>query len=421
MLPPTINKHKAVWASSIAIFTLGAVVYFTVYRNSKESSSKPSKKPIQDREIVHKEKKQIDEETSKGRDISNQVDVSQVKATVTLEETDSNQVTSDQQIKVTETEKDAATTTETNTMTTTTTTTAIETSDNNNNNDELTESIVQINHQDVKLNDSFVMVSQSTDEKKPSTEQEEDDEIEKSPLLTAAPSSSSSSDIASQPDQESKVIVKPTPAPSTTTSQQDLVKEIKKEKQQDEIKKKSMAATTTPSVRSATTANHLQQQQQQQQQQHMMMNVNNTNGMYINGYWHAPTATTTFQHSMGWPELFPLQQQQHNNNNNSNNNEMNQHVTTLDESTMDEAALKKYNQKEKKRSNKKKMTRLEQIDQQKQNYVPSMKSRCNWWPNCTNKNCKYFHPHQPCRYGDLCIYNERCMFLHPWDYEESYK
>ncbi|KAI9299740.1 hypothetical protein BJ944DRAFT_43376 [Cunninghamella echinulata] len=194
MLPPTINKHKAVWASSIAIFTLGAVVYFTVYRNSKESSSKPSKKPVQDREIVHKEKKQIDEETSKGRDISNQVDVSQVKATVTLEATDNNQVTSDQQIKVTETEKDASTA-ETNTMTT--------------------------------------------------------------------------------------------------------------------------AATTT-------------------------------------------TTTTT--------------------------------------------------------------TAIEtKIDQQKQNYVPSMKSRCNWWPNCTNKNCKYFHPHQPCRYGDLCIYNERCMFLHPWDYEESYK
>ncbi|KAI8081531.1 uncharacterized protein BX664DRAFT_340632 [Halteromyces radiatus] len=64
------------------------------------------------------------------------------------------------------------------------------------------------------------------------------------------------------------------------------------------------------------------------------------------------------------------------------------------------------------------MTRLEQIDQQRQNYVPTMKSRCNWWPNCTNKNCKYHHPHQPCRYGDMCLYNERCMFLHPWDYEE---
>lgn len=41
--------------------------------------------------------------------------------------------------------------------------------------------------------------------------------------------------------------------------------------------------------------------------------------------------------------------------------------------------------------------RLEKIQKQSQNHLPKMKSRCNYWPNCTNKHCKYWHPVKDCR------------------------
>ncbi|ORZ23790.1 hypothetical protein BCR41DRAFT_246351 [Lobosporangium transversale] len=42
-------------------------------------------------------------------------------------------------------------------------------------------------------------------------------------------------------------------------------------------------------------------------------------------------------------------------------------------------------------------------------------SRCNYWPNCTNKACKYTHPSQPCRDADNCRFGDRCVFIHPKD------
>ncbi|KAF9116047.1 hypothetical protein BGX27_005076 [Mortierella sp. AM989] len=47
--------------------------------------------------------------------------------------------------------------------------------------------------------------------------------------------------------------------------------------------------------------------------------------------------------------------------------------------------------------------------------VTKMKSRCHYWPNCTNKACKYTHPSQPCRDGDHCRFGDRCIFIHPKD------
>ncbi|KAF9151792.1 hypothetical protein BGX21_003457 [Mortierella sp. AD011] len=44
-----------------------------------------------------------------------------------------------------------------------------------------------------------------------------------------------------------------------------------------------------------------------------------------------------------------------------------------------------------------------------------LKSRCHYWPNCTNKACKYTHPSQPCRDGDNCRFADRCIFIHPKD------
>ncbi|KAF9413090.1 hypothetical protein BGZ76_005090 [Entomortierella beljakovae] len=47
--------------------------------------------------------------------------------------------------------------------------------------------------------------------------------------------------------------------------------------------------------------------------------------------------------------------------------------------------------------------------------ITKLKSRCHYWPNCTNKACKYTHPAQPCRDGDQCRFGERCIFIHPKD------
>ncbi|KAF9191337.1 hypothetical protein BGZ50_009455 [Haplosporangium sp. Z 11] len=44
-----------------------------------------------------------------------------------------------------------------------------------------------------------------------------------------------------------------------------------------------------------------------------------------------------------------------------------------------------------------------------------MKSRCRFWPNCTNKSCKFTHPSQPCRDPANCTFGDRCNFIHPND------
>ncbi|KAF9347903.1 hypothetical protein BGX34_002814 [Mortierella sp. NVP85] len=44
-----------------------------------------------------------------------------------------------------------------------------------------------------------------------------------------------------------------------------------------------------------------------------------------------------------------------------------------------------------------------------------MKSRCRFWPNCTNKACKFTHPSLPCRDPDNCAFGDRCIFIHPKD------
>ncbi|KAF9941957.1 hypothetical protein BGZ67_003528 [Mortierella alpina] len=44
-----------------------------------------------------------------------------------------------------------------------------------------------------------------------------------------------------------------------------------------------------------------------------------------------------------------------------------------------------------------------------------MKSRCRFWPNCTNKSCKFTHPSSPCRDPENCTFGDRCIFIHPSD------
>ncbi|KAI8990108.1 hypothetical protein BDB01DRAFT_494749 [Pilobolus umbonatus] len=68
-----------------------------------------------------------------------------------------------------------------------------------------------------------------------------------------------------------------------------------------------------------------------------------------------------------------------------------------------------------KSSVKKHMSRAQLIEQQRQNYTPSAKARCNHWPFCTNKNCKFWHPFKMCRSGDDCHFGDKCVFVHPRD------
>ncbi|KAI9269737.1 hypothetical protein EDC94DRAFT_656770 [Helicostylum pulchrum] len=57
----------------------------------------------------------------------------------------------------------------------------------------------------------------------------------------------------------------------------------------------------------------------------------------------------------------------------------------------------------------------EKIGKQTQSHMPKMKNRCDYWPNCTNKHCKFSHPTSPCRVGDDCPFGNRCSFIHPKD------
>ncbi|KAF9107425.1 hypothetical protein BGX27_008762 [Mortierella sp. AM989] len=52
---------------------------------------------------------------------------------------------------------------------------------------------------------------------------------------------------------------------------------------------------------------------------------------------------------------------------------------------------------------------------QQENGRVKMKSRCRFWPNCTNKACKFTHPSLPCRDPDNCSFGDRCNFIHPKD------
>ncbi|KAI9259365.1 hypothetical protein BY458DRAFT_588442 [Sporodiniella umbellata] len=78
-------------------------------------------------------------------------------------------------------------------------------------------------------------------------------------------------------------------------------------------------------------------------------------------------------------------------------------------------------QARKQRSSKKTLTRIQLIEQQRQTHTPSVSARCNHWPRCTNKHCKYWHPFKMCRVGDACYYGKKCMFVHPSDYMEEKK
>ncbi|GJJ76959.1 hypothetical protein EMPS_09318 [Entomortierella parvispora] len=60
-------------------------------------------------------------------------------------------------------------------------------------------------------------------------------------------------------------------------------------------------------------------------------------------------------------------------------------------------------------------SQLQQQQQQSSGQAVKIKARCRFWPNCTNKSCKFTHPSLPCRDPDNCSFGDRCNFIHPKD------
>lgn len=40
--------------------------------------------------------------------------------------------------------------------------------------------------------------------------------------------------------------------------------------------------------------------------------------------------------------------------------------------------------------------------------------RCEYWPNCINKQCEYIHPTIPCKNFPSCTYATKCTYIHPY-------
>ncbi|KAI9260865.1 hypothetical protein EDC94DRAFT_129508 [Helicostylum pulchrum] len=59
---------------------------------------------------------------------------------------------------------------------------------------------------------------------------------------------------------------------------------------------------------------------------------------------------------------------------------------------------------------KKEWSREEKIRKQSQSHLPKMRNRCDYWPACTNKNCKFAHPTAPCRVGDECQFVTQLVY-----------
>ncbi|KAJ8657002.1 hypothetical protein O0I10_007336 [Lichtheimia ornata] len=127
-------------------------------------------------------------------------------------------------------------------------------------------------------------------------------------------------------------------------------------------------------------------------------------------YWQQPNNDPMSQYGFAWPTLIPVPEfrpQQQQNQQSFYSNEAGNPIPGQDENRP---------RGKKGRRVKKRLSRVERIEEQRQTHKPTMKSRCDYWPYCSNRNCKFIHPVKPCRVGDGCGFGNRCMFLHPSDY-----
>ncbi|KAI7885287.1 hypothetical protein K492DRAFT_204147 [Lichtheimia hyalospora FSU 10163] len=127
-------------------------------------------------------------------------------------------------------------------------------------------------------------------------------------------------------------------------------------------------------------------------------------------YWQQQNNDPMTQYGFTWPTLIPVPEfrpQQQQNQQIFFPNEAGNPIPGQDENRP---------RGKKGRRVKKRLSRVERIEEQRQTHKPTMKSRCDYWPYCSNRNCKFIHPVKPCRVGDGCGFGNRCMFLHPSDY-----
>ncbi|KAI9311780.1 hypothetical protein BX666DRAFT_1992337 [Dichotomocladium elegans] len=172
-------------------------------------------------------------------------------------------------------------------------------------------------------------------------------------------------------------------------------------------------SSSTTSLCSSASSKHLSDKQYPNTSPSMILQTPaNLNHPKPTSYWEQTRIEPMPQATVGWPLLsaqeFKPQYQ-------SNVNLERRSFYTADPEHAIGGQLANAVRKKNKRAMRKRMTREELIQDQRQSHNASFKSRCKFWPNCSNRNCKYKHPVKECRVGDDCQFGDRCMFIHPSD------
>ncbi|KAI9311894.1 hypothetical protein BX666DRAFT_904513 [Dichotomocladium elegans] len=152
-------------------------------------------------------------------------------------------------------------------------------------------------------------------------------------------------------------------------------------------------------------------------------NSTSTSQSKMTGYWQQPNIKTVPQTTNGgWHPLSAKEfkpQIQNNKSMQSRQQQFQQNhrasFYSVEAGNTIATELINPTRKQTKRVVRKQMTREELIQDQWQSHNASFKARCKFWPNCSNRNCKYKHPVKECRWGENCQFGDRCMFLHPRD------
>ncbi|KAL0094963.1 hypothetical protein F4703DRAFT_1821543 [Phycomyces blakesleeanus] len=105
-------------------------------------------------------------------------------------------------------------------------------------------------------------------------------------------------------------------------------------------------------------------------------------------YWAQPQGQPAPLYNMQWQQIFTIDQE---------NAPQSAATTGLEDKTNEETVLADAEGDKNKKKFKKYMTRTQMIESQHQKYTPPIKARCNHWPACTNKKCKFHHPYIICR------------------------
>ncbi|KAI9265159.1 hypothetical protein BDA99DRAFT_507908 [Phascolomyces articulosus] len=238
-------------------------------------------------------------------------------------------------------------------------------------------------------------------------------------------------------EEEDYVVV--TKVTEIVTEQQKPTVEITE--QQQTIKETIVPSSPTPVASSSTTSSSSASAKQEERSYPATSSSSsgndassNNNNTKSSSYWQQPQNEPMPQYSMGWPSLINIPEFQYNK---PLPLPVHQQPMSLYSVEAGDAVAAQQQPQQKARQNnnnnnitngngkkaasrrgtgKKRLTRLEMIEDQRQTYTPPMKSRCDYWPTCSNRNCKFRHPVKPCRAGDECSFGNRCMFLHPRDY-----